>query len=216
MNLIIIPARSGSKRLKNKNLLALSGKPLITYTIDAAKKCNIPNKMIYVSTDSEEIKKIAENNGVNVPFLRSKKNSSDEATSIDMIKEVIGYFPNIRFESITLLQPTSPLRTYKHIDEAFDIFDQNGKNIISVTEALFNNHTYTMNKLNDSMVKYEISEKVYSINGAIYIIKNDLIDLNNYTNDFLPYIMEKIESIDIDYKSDFILAEQIIESGIIR
>ena len=116
----VIPARSGSKGLKDKNIKKLNGKPLIAYTIDAAKNANIFDKII-VSTDSEKYAEISREYGAQVPFLRSGKNSSDGANSWDVVKEVLMKLDE-KYDIIVLLQPTSPLRTSENILESLKLF----------------------------------------------------------------------------------------------
>ena len=108
----IIPARSGSKGLKDKNIKLLNGKPLIVYSIDAAIKSNAFD-IVFVSTDSEIYAEIAMKAGADAHFLRSEINSSDKASSWDTVREVIQRFEEEGkyFDEIMLLQPTSPLRT---------------------------------------------------------------------------------------------------------
>lgn len=122
-NLAIIPARSGSKGLPDKNIRLLNGRPLIAYTIDAALQSEQFDEVM-VSTDSKEYREIARQYGANVPFLRSKENSSDRAESWDMVREVIDCYSGLgqMFESFCLLQPTSPLRTVSNIIEAYELF----------------------------------------------------------------------------------------------
>ena len=115
-NLAIIPARSGSKGLKDKNIKLLNNQPLISYTIDAANKTGIFSHVM-VSTDSKVYADIAQKYGAEVPFLRSKDNSCDVASSWDVVKEVLREYAKlgITFDTVALLQPTSPLRSDKDI-----------------------------------------------------------------------------------------------------
>lgn len=121
--LAIIPARGGSKRIPNKNIKELSGKPLIAYTIDEAKKSQYIDRMI-TSTDSEEIKKIAEHYGSEVPFLRPAEISGDEANDFVVFEHCLKYLlekEQYAPEIVVQLRPTSPLRTVSHIDEAIKL-----------------------------------------------------------------------------------------------
>ena len=120
----IIPARKNSKRIKNKNIKLLNGKPLIEYTIIEAKKSKLLDQII-VSTDSPIIKKISGMNGINVSKLRSKKLSSENVKMLSVLKNAL-IVNNLRkkAKTIVLLQPTSPLRKVEHIDKAIKIFDQ--------------------------------------------------------------------------------------------
>ena len=124
-NLAIIPARSGSKGLKDKNIKLLNGKPLIAYSIEAAKKSEIYSHIL-VSTDSERYGEIAIQYGAEVPFYRSEENASDVASSWDVVKEVLKKYQEmgIVFDTFTLLQPTSPLRKYEDIKKAYELFKE--------------------------------------------------------------------------------------------
>ena len=116
MNLAIIPARSGSKGVIDKNIRELNGKPLMEYSIEVAMKSKCFDEVM-VSTDSEKYADIARRCGAKVPFLRSTENSSEWATSWGVVREVLNRYreQGILFEMVTLLQPTSPLRTANDI-----------------------------------------------------------------------------------------------------
>lgn len=135
-NLAIIPARSGSKGLKDKNIKLLNGKPLIAYSIEAAKKSGIYSHIL-VSTNSERYGKIAIKYGAEVPFYRSEENASDVASSWDVVKEVLKKYQEmgIEFDTFTLLQPTSPLRKYEDIKKAYELFkEKEAIAVVSVCE----------------------------------------------------------------------------------
>ena len=137
--LLIIPARCGSKGIKNKNIIELNGYPLIHYTITVAKKLKAMRLVdeIYISTDCEEIKQVCESLGVKVAALRDKNLSSDKAKTVDLIRAIINQYliDNIYFNHILLLQPTSPLRTFDQVRESIGMYlDHNGNSLISVCE----------------------------------------------------------------------------------
>ncbi|MQI37520.1 cytidylyltransferase domain-containing protein, partial [Escherichia coli] len=112
-------ARSGSKGLANNNILMLMGKPLIAYTIEAAVNSKCFSKVI-VSTDSIEYKYIAEQYGAEV-LIRNERLASDTATSFMVIEDVLKKYRG--FDYFVLLQPTSPFRNTKHIQESIDLFE---------------------------------------------------------------------------------------------
>lgn len=224
--LAIILARGGSKGVPRKNIKDLNGKPLIGYTIEAAKSSEYIDKVI-VSTEDEEIKSIAINFGAEVPFLRPEELATDKSPSIDAIlytvnklKKKYNYLPSY----VCLLQCTSPLRKGKHIDEAFlKLKETNMDSIVSVCEAEVN--PYWSNVFNGDKLDYFLEEgkiitrrqdlpKVYRMNGAIYIIKTEvLMEKKTFEPEKLTgYIMESIDSVDIDNEIDFILAEAIIKN----
>lgn len=220
--LAIIPARSGSKRLKDKNIKLFNGKPLISYTIDAAIKSGVFDEII-VSTDSEIYSKISKDYGASVPFLRSEINSSDNASSWEMVKEVLDYYKNnkIIFDSFCLLQPTSPLRTYRDIINSFDIFKTSKVAVVSVCESehspllcnILPDDLSLNNFLDLNKIKSTGSKKFYRLNGAIYFvnIQEFLLDNNIYRIGSKAFIMDRYHSIDIDTEEDFKFAELIMK-----
>ena len=115
----IIPARGGSKGIDKKNIVDINGKPLISFTIEAAQAL-FNKEQIFVSTDSAEIGDISSKFGANVPFLRPQEISQDSSSSIDLIDDFINRYN--QFEHIVLLQPTSPLRTKKNLYEALELY----------------------------------------------------------------------------------------------
>lgn len=226
-NIAIIPARSGSKGLKDKNIKMLNGKPLISYTIEAALQSNLFDEVM-VSTDSEKYAQIAMEYGASIPFLRSEELSSDSASSWDVVKEIINHYEEKgkKFDTITLLQPTSPLRNKKHIIEAFDMYYANkAKFIASVCEVdhspLWTNslpeNLSLVNFINDEIYSKprQLLDTFYRLNGAIYIVdKYHLLnEMNLYKKDSYAYIMSKKSSVDIDDELDFKIAEVLIKEN---
>ena len=120
--LALIPARGGSKGLKDKNIRLLNNKPLLAYTIEAAKESRIFDRII-VSTDSEKIAVVALKYGAEVPFMRPKELATDTASSMDVLIHTIKLLQesNDKYDYVALLQPTSPLRTSQDIVEAADL-----------------------------------------------------------------------------------------------
>lgn len=226
-NIAIIPARSGSKGLIDKNVRLLNGKPLLAYSIKAAKESNLFDE-IMVSTDSELYSKIALEYGAKVPFLRSSILSSDTASSWDVVKDVINKYKelNTEFETIALLQPTSPLRTSNDIINGYNLMKEKSANIIvGVCETdhspLWSNtlpNDYSMNHFLKSEVVNLPRQKIptyYRINGALYIIKVDYLMKTSdlYTDKSFALVMNKENSIDIDDQIDFVIAETIIKTS---
>ena len=126
----LIPARGGSKRIRGKNIKCLSGKPLIGWTIQAALNSNYVDQVI-VSTEDEEIAKTSKKWGADVPFLRPKRLALDNSTRNEVVGDVLNKVKG--FEYVILLQPTSPLRSAIHIDEAFSqMINRSRKNCVSV------------------------------------------------------------------------------------
>lgn len=222
----IIPARSGSKGLRNKNIKLLAGKPLIAYSIEAALKSQIFDT-IMVSTDSEEYAEIAIKYGAEVPFLRSQRTASDEATTRACILEVLEEYEkrNQPFERMMILQPTSPLRTADDIIRAEQLYEEkDAKSVVGVCEMnhspLWSN-TISSNLSLDKFLKEENSKRrqnldtFYRINGAIYLHDIKHYKKNEYYFDdkAFAYIMRKENSIDIDDELDFKFAELLMREG---
>ena len=218
--LAIIPARGGSKRLPNKNILDLNGKPLISWSIETAKKSKNIDEIV-VSSDSDKILEIAKKYDVNI-IKRPDELATDTASSIDVIKHVIENYPKYKY--IVLLQPTSPLRTEKHIDEAIELLEKkNADAVISVCEMdhspLWSNilpENLSMENFLREDVKNKRSQdlpKYYRLNGAIYICKTDkFLEKNTFFLDqnIYAYVMDRKSSVDIDDEIDFKLAEIVL------
>lgn len=223
-NIAIITARSGSKGLKDKNIKVMNGKPLLAYSIDAAKESALFEE-IMVSTDSRQYADIAVEYGASVPFLRSAKNSSDNASSWDTVLEVIYKYREMgrEFDTVCLLQPTSPLRTGEDIVGAYKVFQE--KNVNAVTSVCEVDHSplWTMT-LDEDMMLTEFRKRnidaprqkldtYYRINGAVYIRQIEY-NINNIVlkdDRECAYIMDKRKSVDIDGQLDFELAECLLK-----
>lgn len=219
-NIAIIPARSGSKGLPDKNIKELCGKPMLAYSIEAAKKSGKID-VVHVSTDSEHYAKIAREYGADVPFLRREELSGDTATTWDAVRFVLEEYKKTgqQFDIVTLLQPTSPLRTEKDIMEAFDLYcSKSATAVVGVCEM--EHSPLWSNTLNESMcmkgflsktrnVQRQQLEAYYRINGAMYMIDTEIItnNLEIYGEKSYAYIMPKERSIDVDDRMDFKIAE---------
>ena len=220
--LAIIPARGGSKRLPDKNILDLNGKPLIAWSIETAKKSKKIDDIV-VTSDNNKILDIAKKYNVKT-IKRPDFLASDTATTFDAIKHAIESLKE-KFEYIVLLQPTSPLRNEKHIDEAIELLEKkNADAVISVCEV--DHSPLWSNTLPESLdmsnfIKNEIKnkrsqelEKYYRLNGAIYICKtNRLLEEKTFfiKDNIFAYVMDKKSSVDIDDEIDFELAKVLIK-----
>lgn len=216
----IIPARSGSKGIKNKNIKNLCGKPLMAYTIEAAIKSNIFD-CVHVSTDCEEYAIIAREYGADVPFLRDKEFATDSASTWDTVKNVLNKYSELgeKFDVVTILQPTSPLRTSQDICNAYQLFcEKDALSVVSVCEVehspLLCNTLETDLSLNQFIDMKKITRRqemstFYRINGGIYMLHAKILDDIGklYGVRSYAYIMEKDNSIDIDDEFDFKIAK---------
>ncbi|MBN25736.1 MAG: CMP-N-acetlyneuraminic acid synthetase [Alteromonadaceae bacterium] len=230
-SLAVIPARSGSKRLPQKNVLELSGKPLIAWTIESAVSCAIFDKVI-VSTDSDVIANISRSYGADIPFIRPADLSSDTSTSFDVVAHALNHYSQlgIEYETVALLQPTSPLRTAAHIKDAFTLFNEkNANSIISVCECehsplwsnILGNDMSLDNFVTREMLTMRSQElpQYHRLNGAIYICKTkSLIESKSFfgENGSYAYKMGADVSVDIDNLIDFQLAEVIMSNRSIK
>ena len=223
--LIAIPARGGSKGVPRKNIKVLGGKPLIQYTIDAAKGV-FDDEFICVSTDDTEIKSVVEQLGLKVPFLRPNELASDTAGTYEVLLHAIefyekaGYYP----DTLVLLQATSPFRTSHHIEEALKQYDTTCEMLVSVKETKSNPY-YVLREENQegwlvkckegNFIRRQDCPKVYELNGAIYII--DVATLKSKTlQNFAKikkFIMDEKSSHDIDNPIDWLVAEALIQNN---
>lgn len=221
--LVVIPARSGSKGIPGKNIKKLHGKPLINYTIEAAKEI-FENSQVIVSTDDKEIAEIAASHGANIPFLRPKELAQDDSSTRDVILHLVDYFERKKSmpSVIVLLQVTSPLRNSKHLNEALDLFfHKDCDMVVSVTESktspyfnLYeeNKKGYLQKSKDGAFTRRQDVPPVYEYNGAIYIFKTKSI-VESEMKDFekiTKYVMSKNDSIDIDDEVDWKIAEYIL------
>lgn len=220
----IIPARAGSKRLKNKNILDFNGKPLIVWTIDAAKSSRYVDSFI-VSTDSERIIEISKKNGAEVPFVRPEKLSSDTSSTISVIQHAVEALKLEENDIVIILQPTSPLRTAGNIDSAVELLINKKSNaIVSVCKCSHSplwSNTISDNGSMKGFIREDIKGKrsqelpnFYQLNGAIYVATVSFIKQNNsinYDDNVFAYIMDRCESIDIDDDIDFEIAKMLAQ-----
>ena len=222
-NLAVIPARSGSKGLRDKNVRLLNGQPLLAYTIEAALQSRI-FECVHVSTDSDLYAEIGRKYGADIPFLRSNEMSTDSADSWDVVLEVIQKYKGLgkTYDMVTLLQPTSPLRDKEDIISAYKEYkEKEAQAIVSVCEM--EHSPLWSNVLPDDLsmegfVKHQANRqrqklnKYYRINGAIYMVRVPFLEegTNIYRKGCYAYVMDSRKSIDIDIQLDFDIAEYLI------
>lgn len=223
MNLAIIPARSGSKGIKNKNLAPLNNKPLLYYTVYAAKNSHFIDKIV-LNSDGDEILEYGKTQDIDT-LKRPIELAQDDTTSDKVILHTLKFYKY--YENIIFLQPTSPFRTYKHIDEAFLKFQEEQSNaLISVTEYdnkilkafIMSKKGYLQGICNNSypFMPRQKLPKTYMSNGAIYIIKTDLFLKNPtfFQEKTTYYIMDEKSSLDIDSTKDLKKANTILQSSL--
>lgn len=223
-NIAIIPARSGSKGLKDKNIKLLNGKPLIAYTIEVAKESGVFDE-IFVSTDSQKYAEIAKALGANIPFLRSEELSSDTAATWDVVKDVLKHYRKLgdEFDTVALLQPTSPLRKSEDIVFGYSLMEIKKANaIVGVCEVdhspLWCNIIPEDGSLDNFLSKDLLGlprqslPSYYRINGALYITKVDYLMSTDdiYKSGCYACNMKKENSVDIDDAMDFMIASALM------
>lgn len=218
-NLCIIPARGGSKRIPRKNIKEFLGKPIIAYSIEAALKSNLFDEVM-VSTDDDEIASTAKDYGAKVPFLRSKKNSDDYATTVDVLLEVLdAYKKNGKtFDYLFCLYPCAPLIKTENLIKTFDILNKNDFDTI-IPVVRFSYPIQRSFRIDGKSLAYFYPEyqkirsqdlvPAYHDAGQFYaskvasILKNKTLTPNN-----ISYIqLSELEVQDIDNYDDWKLAE---------
>lgn len=225
----IIPARSGSKNVKNKNIIKIEGAPMLAYSLVAAKKSKLINKIIF-SSDSKKYLRIAKNYKPDILHLRSKKSSSSKATDYDFLKEIYLYLKKINSslpDIFVLLRPNTPTRIIKDINNSISFFVKNYKkfsalrSVSQMSETSYKtfyikngklcsvmNNNFNIDRLN---LPKERFKKTYYGNGCIDIIKcSNLKKGITHGNKVYGYITKNIY-VDVDYINDIKLAKYFIK-----
>ncbi len=229
MVLGLIPARGGSKSVKKKNIRHLSGKPLISYTIECARACSFIDKVV-VSTDDSEIAEISKQWGAEVPFIRPPELAQDDTPMLPVIQHAVETVEEIYREMVNiliLLDPTSPLRRVKDIKNAFSLFhdDDTCQAVVSGCEA-HRSPYFNMVRLEDGLVQILIpADKdigrrqdcppVYDLDTTVWIYSREAVmDIRQR----IPprtrlYLVPKERSIHIDSESDFMIVEFLMKES---
>lgn len=228
--LVVIPARGGSKGIPKKNIKPLNGKPLIYYTVEAARTF-AKDEDICVTTDNEEIIQTVEGIGLKIPFKRPDHLATDYIGTHDVVIHALDHYENvgIKYDCVILLQPTSPFRKGKHIQEALKLYHKNLDMVVSVKEASANPY-YVLFEENeqgylksskkiDTIDRRQDAPNVYELNGAIYIYNS--VSLRKYKRmtdapKVLKYLMEELDSVDLDTLLDWEFAEYLIQKDIVN
>ncbi|MGP2657646.1 acylneuraminate cytidylyltransferase family protein [Malaciobacter sp. WC5094] len=220
-NLTIVPARCGSKGFPNKNIAKIGDKTLLELAIKVGLDCKVVDD-VYVSTDCKEYENIALNTGAKSLGLRPEEFATDIAKSIDVVIDLINRLED-NYDFLVLLQPTSPIREPKDIENMINILkEKNADACVSVTQ-FEEPHPFKLKSIgSDEYVKSFIDgttsevprqslPKAYALNGAIYITKIETI-LNEKTflpKKTVPYVMDT--NINIDSEEDFIFLEAMVQ-----
>ena len=219
----LIPARGGSKELPNKNLLDLAGKPMISWTIEAALESKIFDEVV-VSTDDEKIKRVAQEFGASVPFIRPSSISLDHSHRNEVVKHALENLSSS--DIIFLLQPTSPLRDFSEIIRAWRFYMQtSAQSCVSVKIAdPPPNWIFSINEKEQiepvlgqwDFKPRQLEKKYFCLNGAIYITNTNHFKTSKARDPFLIpatkfFVMDKSKSIDVDCISDFKVCEYMLK-----
>ncbi len=209
--LAIITARAGSKRIKNKNMRLLHGKPLIQWTIDAALESKVITH-ICVTTDDQNILGLADGSSEKIKFFnRPQELADDTASSMDVLLNAMQQYDE-SFDAVLLLQPTSPLRTAVHIDQAFDQFFKKGSSfLVSVREPADHMNHVVQRRADGLVSMLPFDANYFVLNGAIYIGRwNLFLKKKNFIQpDTDLFLMDELVSVDIDTESDWVKAETV-------
>jgi N-acylneuraminate cytidylyltransferase len=222
--IVIIPARSGSKSLPNKNILPLKGKPLLCYSISYGLESDIVDKVI-VSTDSEEFAEIAKSYGADTPFIRPAELAMDNTRDYPFMRHALDYFESIGeiYDIYILLRPTSPLRPEGLIEKSISILKENptATSVRAVTQT--KEHPYRVLGLNkdgsiDTFInnieepynhpRQELPD-AYSMTGDIEAARRETLLSGSVSGKkIFPLIINPEDKIDIDNIDDFRTAEK--------
>jgi CMP-N,N'-diacetyllegionaminic acid synthase len=221
--LALVVARGGSKGLPSKNIRMLCGKPLIAWSIEAARQSRYIDRLI-LSSDDPEIIDTARQWGCEVPFVRPTELATDDASSIDVVRHAVSALVE-QYDYVVLLQPTSPLRTSVDIDDCIKLCTVRASTTC-VTVCEVDKSPYWMFKLDASQAlkplfpasempqNRQAAPKVYQLNGAVYIARTGHIMAGGtfVAADTVAYVMGRDRSIDIDTKEDFAAVEKKVGS----
>lgn len=219
MNICIIPARGGSKRIPRKNIKLFNGKPIIAYSIEAALKSNCFDNVI-VSTDDDEIAEIAEKYGAKIPFMRSDKNSDDFATTFEVLEEVINWYKTVGvfYDKVSCIYPCAPFVTAKKLIQANKkLKDTGAKSIFTIVKysypiqralkiegsnILYENTEFKNSRSQDLEARYHDAGQFYMMNTEVILEKQEIVGENS-----AALVIDELEGQDIDTLKDWKLAE---------
>ena len=219
----LIPARAGSKGIKNKNTIDVGGIPLVEHTFKFASNLKAIDKLA-LSSDSKKIIEICSKyKKIEVPFMRPKELSTDSANISDVSLHILEHYKKEKFTHLALFQPTTPFRNIDEITNAINVFKKgNVKSIFSVNEITYhpsrcitikeNSYEYVL-KPPTKMEGRQFLQKVYSINGSFYMCSVNFLKSNKsfMSTDSVPVVFSKESSFDIDDQFDLERARQFYE-----
>lgn len=227
--LIIIPARSGSKGIADKNIKLLGDKPLIVWTTQAIQNARLSNCIAILSTDSEVYAKVGREAGLYVPFIRPVECSSDQASAIAVVEHALQWFKDkydYLPEQVMWLQPTSPFRSSAIIEQALAMMEQRqADGVIGCKEihrdltTLFRTQDGFLTALSEERVqtRRQDVEPLLTPNGAMYLCKTSVLREKRsfYSERTLPLVMDAVMSLDIDTPTDWAMAEALVKAELV-
>ena len=219
----LICARGGSKSIPRKNIALLAGKPMIAWTIEAALKSPSLTRAV-VSTDDDEIAEVAKHWGADVPFLRPAELARDDTPGIEPVLHALRWLAeheSYHPDYVMLLQPTSPLRTARHIDEAIDLFESSCADTVTSVRVSQEHPAWTWREAGGTLVPYSSMREMeldrgamprtFVETGAIYVIRTAVLEAGRiYGGKVVGYLMDARDSVDIDTTFDLQWAEFIL------
>ena len=220
--LAVIPAKKNSRRLPGKNLKLLCGHPLIAWTIDAAKKSKKITHLV-VSSECKKTCNIAKEYGAMVPFLRPKKLTGEKITNYPVVMHALNFMEKkfkVQYDIVLLLQPTCPVRSTRDIDKSIYVLNNSSLSTVVSVKGPFLKRDRILKRIEENILKPWCNHSIkrhsngfYLYNASIYGAKRDyfLREHKLTSNKEIPIIMNKFYSIDIDDKSDLIIAENYLK-----
>ena len=214
----VIPARGSSKRLPNKNIRMLAGKPLVAWTIEAAQKATRLTDYL-VTSDALLIIDVAKNYGAPVPFTRPSELATDTVRNIEVVAHALKFMEKekqIVYDIIVLLQPTSPIRNPAHIDLAVDMLWESDLDSVVSVKGPFKKRDPILKAIRNGVLEDYCpvedpadTEPFYMYNAALYAVKRDYFIKHKklISPQQVPIIMDPIYSVDVDTEADFLMAE---------
>jgi len=228
--LIVVPARSGSKGVPDKNIRLLGGKPLLSWTAQAITNASVPNSLALLSTDSEIYAEVGRRSGLTVPFLRPASYATDGASSIQVLEHALSWFRQ-QYSYLPawtmLLQPTSPFRSPTIIRQAMDMIQDDSADAVIGCKPIFRDLTtlfrcdagflQPLDTAAPTQSSRQQTQALLTPNGAMYLCKTAFLLAHQsfYPSKTAPLTMGAVQSLDIDTEEDWAMAEAFIKQGLV-
>ncbi len=228
--LMVVPARSGSKGLPDKNIRPLAGKPLLSWTAQTITDAALPKALAVLSTDSEHYAEIGRGSGLAVPFLRPACHATDAASSLQVVEHALDWFREHYAYLpawVMLLQPTSPFRSPAILRQAVAVVDGGKADAVIGCKEIQRNLTtlfqmsngfmQALDKRQPTQASRQQSPPLLTPNGAMYLCRTDFLLMHKsfYPPHTVPLVMNTIQSLDIDTEDDWAIAEAFIKQGLV-